>query len=159
MAEENVEVIVEEGAVDALVQHLRAPISEEEDGSIAYEHEVEKDAAFALGLLAVKVHTVPFNNQDLTESVTVNAMCEIISYAPVSFSMVQLMATILLVHYILSIQNFKNSLASSEKVHTDYIFHCSLNIKGILQMLGLYHVLWFCYRGKLVHQMHVLLMA
>ena len=66
MAEENVEVIVEEGAVDALVQHLRAPISEEEDGSIAYEHEVEKDAAFALGLLAVKVRAVPFNHQDLT---------------------------------------------------------------------------------------------
>lgn len=52
--EENVEVIVEESAVDALVQHLRAPTSEEEDGTVACEHEVEKDAAFALGLLAVK---------------------------------------------------------------------------------------------------------
>lgn len=49
------EVIVEESAVDALVQHLRAPTSEEEDGTVACEHEVEKDAAFALGLLAVKV--------------------------------------------------------------------------------------------------------
>ncbi|KAH7280833.1 hypothetical protein KP509_36G016000 [Ceratopteris richardii] len=52
--EENVEIIVEEGAVFALVQHLRAPINEVGDEPIACEHEVEKDAAFALGLLAVK---------------------------------------------------------------------------------------------------------
>ncbi|KAL3676603.1 hypothetical protein R1sor_026551 [Riccia sorocarpa] len=52
--EEHVETIVDEGAVDALVPHLCAPVVEEGGGPIACEHEVEKDAAFALGLLAVK---------------------------------------------------------------------------------------------------------
>ncbi|XP_024380981.1 ARM REPEAT PROTEIN INTERACTING WITH ABF2 isoform X2 [Physcomitrium patens] len=52
--EEHVDTIVEEGAVDALVAHLCAPSLRESEGPIACEHEVEKDAAFALGLLAVK---------------------------------------------------------------------------------------------------------
>lgn len=54
MQVENVGVIVEEGAVSALVQHLRTPTIEDKDGPVPCEHEVEKDAAFALGLLAVK---------------------------------------------------------------------------------------------------------
>ena len=37
-----------------MVQHLLAPINEEEDGSIAYEDEVENDYAFGLGLFAIK---------------------------------------------------------------------------------------------------------
>ncbi len=57
-AEEHVQTIVDEGAVDALVPHLHAPVVEEGEGPIACEHEVEKDAAFALGLLAVKVSNV-----------------------------------------------------------------------------------------------------
>uniref|UniRef100_A0A0D6QYQ3 BTB domain-containing protein n=1 Tax=Araucaria cunninghamii TaxID=56994 RepID=A0A0D6QYQ3_ARACU len=52
--EDHVDVIVGEGAIPALVQHLQAPIVGEDEGPIAYEHEVEKEAAFALGLLAVK---------------------------------------------------------------------------------------------------------
>lgn len=52
--EEHVDVIVDEGAVDALVPHLTAPSLQEGEGPVACEHEVEKEAAFALGLLAVK---------------------------------------------------------------------------------------------------------
>lgn len=52
--EEHVDLIVGEGAIPALVQHLQAPPVGEGEGPIAYEHEVEKEAAFALGLLAVK---------------------------------------------------------------------------------------------------------
>ena len=50
-------VIVEGGAVPALVKHLQAPPVGESDcqSSKPYEHEVEKGSAFALGLLAVKV--------------------------------------------------------------------------------------------------------
>jgi len=51
---ERVETIVHEGAVDALVPQLHAPIVDEGEGPVACEHEVEKDTAFALGLLAVK---------------------------------------------------------------------------------------------------------
>lgn len=58
-SEEHVDTIVEEGAVDALVAHLCAPSLRESEGPIACEHEVEKDAAFALGLLAVKVSELP----------------------------------------------------------------------------------------------------
>lgn len=51
-------VIVEGGAVPALVKHLEAPPSSEIDhnNSKPFEHEVEKESAFALGLLAVKVN-------------------------------------------------------------------------------------------------------
>ncbi|OAY55802.1 ARM REPEAT PROTEIN INTERACTING WITH ABF2 [Manihot esculenta] len=53
--EELVNVIVEGGAVPALVKHLQAPQSGEADrNSKPFEHEVEKGSAFALGLLAVK---------------------------------------------------------------------------------------------------------
>ncbi|CAB4262951.1 unnamed protein product [Prunus armeniaca] len=53
--EEVVNVIVEGGAVPALVKHLQAPpLSEGDRSSKPYEHEVEKGSAFALGLLAVK---------------------------------------------------------------------------------------------------------
>ncbi|KAG9457923.1 hypothetical protein H6P81_002431 [Aristolochia fimbriata] len=54
--EEVVNVIVEAGAVPALVKHLQAPliIRETDGGQRPFEHEVEKGSAFALGLLAVK---------------------------------------------------------------------------------------------------------
>ncbi|KAF2285373.1 hypothetical protein GH714_003282 [Hevea brasiliensis] len=53
--EELVNVIVEGGAVPALVKHLQAPQSSEADRNPKpFEHEVEKGSAFALGLLAVK---------------------------------------------------------------------------------------------------------
>ncbi|KAF6984616.1 hypothetical protein CFC21_002591 [Triticum aestivum] len=56
--EEMVNVIVEGGAVPALVCHLKVPhmaaAVEEEQQPRPFEHEVEKGAAFALGLLAVK---------------------------------------------------------------------------------------------------------
>ncbi|KAL6971508.1 hypothetical protein U1Q18_031187 [Sarracenia purpurea var. burkii] len=53
--EEFVNVIVDGGAVPALVKHLQAPPLSEGDGSLKpFEHEVEKGSAFALGLLAVK---------------------------------------------------------------------------------------------------------
>lgn len=50
-------MIVEGGAVPALVRHLQAPpVSiDVDDGQRPFEHEVEKGSAFALGLLAVKV--------------------------------------------------------------------------------------------------------
>lgn len=50
-------MIVEGGAVPALVKHLQAPPIVESDRSLKpFEHEVEKGSAFALGLLAVKVN-------------------------------------------------------------------------------------------------------
>ncbi|XP_047259655.1 ARM REPEAT PROTEIN INTERACTING WITH ABF2-like isoform X3 [Capsicum annuum] len=54
--EEIVNVIVDCGAVPALVQHLQAPPhGSEGDGThMPYEHEVEKGSAFTLGLLAIK---------------------------------------------------------------------------------------------------------
>ncbi|KAG5587137.1 hypothetical protein H5410_047571 [Solanum commersonii] len=54
--EEIVNVIVDCGAVPALVQHLQAPphVSEGEGSHMPYEHEVEKGSAFTLGLLAIK---------------------------------------------------------------------------------------------------------
>eukprot|EP00250_Pteridium_aquilinum_P033843 c6464_g1_i1 orf=165-2756(-) len=54
MQVENIGLLVEEGVIGPLVKHLQAPSSEDMDGSIPYEHEVEKEAAFAVGLLAVK---------------------------------------------------------------------------------------------------------
>jgi hypothetical protein len=59
-AEEVVNMIVEAGAVPALVKHLGEPRAltmeaSGERGERPYEHEVEKGSAFALGLLAVKV--------------------------------------------------------------------------------------------------------
>ncbi|XP_012092239.1 ARM REPEAT PROTEIN INTERACTING WITH ABF2 [Jatropha curcas] len=53
--EEIVNLIVDCGAVPALVMHLQAPPPlRGESSSKAYEHEVERGSAFALGLLAVK---------------------------------------------------------------------------------------------------------
>ncbi|KAI4345603.1 hypothetical protein L6164_012709 [Bauhinia variegata] len=53
--EEVVNVIVEGGAIPALVKHLQAPpLSENDRSPKPFEHEVEKGSAFALGLLAVK---------------------------------------------------------------------------------------------------------
>ncbi|KAJ9700275.1 hypothetical protein PVL29_005882 [Vitis rotundifolia] len=53
--EEVVNVIVDGGAVPALVKHLQAPPSSDGDhDQRPFEHEVEKGSAFALGLLAVK---------------------------------------------------------------------------------------------------------
>jgi hypothetical protein len=61
-AEEVVNVIVEGGAVPVLVCHLKVPPTEaaagEEHQPRPFEHEVEKGAAFALGLLAVKVRSI-----------------------------------------------------------------------------------------------------
>ncbi|KAL5864026.1 hypothetical protein ACOSQ3_001540 [Xanthoceras sorbifolium] len=51
--EEIVSLIVDNGAVPALVRHLQAPPALN-DAHIPYEHEVEKGSAFALGLLAVQ---------------------------------------------------------------------------------------------------------
>lgn len=50
-------LVVECGAVPALVKHLQAPPPERggDNSPIPYTHEVEKDSAFALGLIAVKV--------------------------------------------------------------------------------------------------------
>lgn len=50
-------VVVDCGAVPALVKHLQAPSlgSEGDGGEMPYEHEVEKGSAFTLGLLAIKV--------------------------------------------------------------------------------------------------------
>ena len=51
-------VIVDGGAIPALVQHLQAPLMTEEDlvqKLLPFEHEVEKVSAFALGLLATVV--------------------------------------------------------------------------------------------------------
>lgn len=53
-------MIVDAGAVPALVKHLGEPSSltiegSEDRGERPCEHEVEKGSAFALGLLAVKV--------------------------------------------------------------------------------------------------------
>lgn len=54
-------VIVEGGAVPALIKHLQAPYTNEADRNPKpFEHEVEKGSAFALGLLAVKVTTSMF---------------------------------------------------------------------------------------------------
>ncbi|KMZ74796.1 arm repeat protein interacting with abf2 [Zostera marina] len=56
--EEMVSAIVDAGAVPALVKHLQAPpidLEREVIGEqLPFEHEVEKESAFALGLLAVK---------------------------------------------------------------------------------------------------------
>ncbi|GAA0161388.1 hypothetical protein LIER_17716 [Lithospermum erythrorhizon] len=56
LAEEEVNMIVDCGAVPALVRHLRVPppVREGEHGPIPFEHEVEKGSAFTLGLLAIK---------------------------------------------------------------------------------------------------------
>ncbi|KAH9785864.1 ARM REPEAT PROTEIN INTERACTING WITH ABF2 [Citrus sinensis] len=51
--EEIVSLIVDNGAVPALVEHLQTP-PQLTNAQIPYEHEVEKECAFALGLLAVK---------------------------------------------------------------------------------------------------------
>ncbi|CAF2340775.1 unnamed protein product [Brassica napus] len=54
-AEDLVNVIVDGGAVPALMTHLQAPPYSEGDlAQKPFEHEVEKGSAFALGLLAIK---------------------------------------------------------------------------------------------------------
>lgn len=55
--DEVVDVIVDCGAVPALVRHLKAPVPAKncDSGLRQCKHEVEKGSAFALGLLAVKV--------------------------------------------------------------------------------------------------------
>jgi hypothetical protein len=56
------EEVVKGGAVPVLVCHLKVPPTEaaagEEHQPRPFEHEVEKGAAFALGLLAVKVRSI-----------------------------------------------------------------------------------------------------
>ncbi|XP_065035234.1 ARM REPEAT PROTEIN INTERACTING WITH ABF2-like isoform X2 [Musa acuminata AAA Group] len=69
-----VNVIVEEGAVPALVKHLQEPpppLGSEgsaNEGERPFEHEVEKGSAFALGLLAVKVSAVPEHQQLIVDA-------------------------------------------------------------------------------------------
>ena len=53
--EEHVDVIVLEGAIPSLVQNLQAPLGCEGEGHIVYEYKVKKEAAFALGLLPMKL--------------------------------------------------------------------------------------------------------
>lgn len=54
--ESNVGAIVDGGAVPALVKHLQPPVaSEGYRGLGPLEHEVEKECAFVIGLLAIKV--------------------------------------------------------------------------------------------------------
>uniref|UniRef100_A0A7N0SYL5 BTB domain-containing protein n=1 Tax=Kalanchoe fedtschenkoi TaxID=63787 RepID=A0A7N0SYL5_KALFE len=54
-SESNVGVIVDGGAVPALVKHLESPLASDSDrGLRPMEHEVEKECAFVIGLLAVK---------------------------------------------------------------------------------------------------------
>ncbi|RZB89033.1 Arm repeat protein interacting with ABF2 isoform C, partial [Glycine soja] len=54
-AEDVVNLIVEGGAIPALVKHLQAPpLSDRVQNPLPFEHEVEKGSAFTLGLLAVK---------------------------------------------------------------------------------------------------------
>jgi hypothetical protein len=56
IVEEVVNVIVEGGAIPALIKHLQAPpVNDCVPKPLPFEHEVEKGSAFALGLLAVKV--------------------------------------------------------------------------------------------------------
>lgn len=57
VAEEIVNVVVDCGAVPALVKHLQVPSlgNQGDGGQMPYEHEVEKGSAFTLGLLAIKV--------------------------------------------------------------------------------------------------------
>lgn len=55
-------MIVDGGAVPALMTHLQAPPYS--DGDLTqkpFEHEVEKGSAFALGLLAIKVLILIFS--------------------------------------------------------------------------------------------------
>ncbi|KAI7736557.1 hypothetical protein M8C21_015790 [Ambrosia artemisiifolia] len=52
--EDIVNLIVESGAVPALVRHLEAPDWKDGAEGRPYEHEVEKGSAFTLGLLAIK---------------------------------------------------------------------------------------------------------
>uniref|UniRef100_A0A3Q7H5S6 BTB domain-containing protein n=1 Tax=Solanum lycopersicum TaxID=4081 RepID=A0A3Q7H5S6_SOLLC len=54
--EEIVNVVVDCGAVPALVKHLQVPSlgNQGDGGQMPYEHEVEKGSAFTLGLLAIK---------------------------------------------------------------------------------------------------------
>lgn len=49
------DLIVECGAVPALVKHLQTPTTMKKGDPKPFEYEVEKSSAFALGLLAVKV--------------------------------------------------------------------------------------------------------
>ncbi|KAJ6431390.1 hypothetical protein OIU84_018804 [Salix udensis] len=74
--EEVVNLIVEGGAVPALVKHLQVPPSSEidHDNSKPFEHEVEKGSAFALGLLAVK----PEHQQLIVDAGAFVASCELV---------------------------------------------------------------------------------
>lgn len=80
---ENVKTLVDEGAIAALVPHLRAPIPIDKDGTVPYEHEVEKYAAYALGLLATKVwiHIIFCSITDLEGSLIGYNPCNIIILA------------------------------------------------------------------------------
>lgn len=80
-------VIVEGGAVPALVCHLKVPpmvaAVEEEQQPRPFEHEVEKGAAFALGLLAVKVNSISFPLCTIAEILlTFHCNCLNCSYNP-----------------------------------------------------------------------------
>ncbi|XP_027367888.1 ARM REPEAT PROTEIN INTERACTING WITH ABF2-like [Abrus precatorius] len=73
--EEVVNVIVEGGAVPALVKHLQAPpLSDRVQKPLPFEHEVEKGSAFALGLLAVK----PEHQQLIVDSGALTHLVELL---------------------------------------------------------------------------------
>ncbi|PKA54839.1 arm repeat protein interacting with ABF2 [Apostasia shenzhenica] len=82
--EELVNVIVENGAVPALVRHLQEPTPLPRDGGCGgerhYEHDVEKGSAFALGLLAVKV--IKFLTIAMRDSVSAYSDREVELYPP-----------------------------------------------------------------------------
>ncbi|GAU14871.1 hypothetical protein TSUD_46640 [Trifolium subterraneum] len=67
--EEVVNVIVEGGAIPALIKHLQAPpVNDCVPKPLPFEHEVEKGSAFALGLLAVKSTIYFDSNRSLCSS-------------------------------------------------------------------------------------------
>lgn len=72
--EENVDVIVQEGAIEALVPHLSPPSGVDSGRSVACEWEVEKDAAFALGLLAVK----PEHQRQIADTGAISALVKLL---------------------------------------------------------------------------------
>lgn len=67
VADDKADVIVDCGAVPPLVRHLQAPprVSEGDSGPRQYEYGVEKGSAFTLGLIAIKVISLPERNCSL----------------------------------------------------------------------------------------------
>lgn len=111
---------MEEGAVDALVAHLCPPSLGEGEGPVACEHEVEKDAAFALGLLAVKVNQLPVFSLSLLPVV-----CTLMAF-------------------------LNRELSKTSRSGTDTSWSYSQSINGELLMLALCRCWWLYYCVKVV---------